>query len=378
MKKITTVQILAAGAAIALTAVLTLSGCGKKKSGETVGDSTASAVSSSSVQSESEEDIPVTDQDLPLEECFQLGNYKNLELTKTTYTVSDEMVNTYMTSGAEVEEVTSPGAAVENGDTVNIAFEGEIDGESFEGGTSTSYDLVIGSGTFIDGFEDGVIGMKKGETKDLNLKFPDDYGEASYAGKDVVFHVTVNKISRPETDNSDEAKAKAREELEAQYRQYSETELLSNAWAKVRDNSKYLFIRQKDIDAYKDAAETMLKSQLDEQSISMEEYLENQGLTEDQYNDNLAGYAKELAKEGLMIEALEKAENMSTDDADYTDALQTMADQNSMTVEELQNQLPELVIKQYVETMRLSQKIVDYAKVTEKTADAEDAVGTTN
>lgn len=80
------------------------------------------------------------------------------------------------------------------GDTADIAYVGKVDGKEFDGGSSDSYNLVIGSGTFIDGFEDGVIGMKTGETKDLNLKFPDSYQSTDLAGKDVVFTVTVMRL----------------------------------------------------------------------------------------------------------------------------------------------------------------------------------------
>ncbi len=96
-----------------------------------------------------------------------------------------------------------PDATVQKGDTADIAYVGKVDGKEFDGGSSDSYNLVIGSGTFIDGFEDGVIGMKTGETKDLNLKFPDSYQSTDLAGKDVVFTVTVNAFTRPQKTLTD-------------------------------------------------------------------------------------------------------------------------------------------------------------------------------
>ena len=380
MKKANIVHIVATGAAIALASFLTLTGCGKKTdgggevSGSSSVPSSAESTAGESTSSSSGEDVPVTDQDLSLEECFELGNYKGLKLTKHNYTVTDDMVKQYMTSSADVEEVTAPGAAAEDGDTVNIAYEGEMNGKSFEGGTSTSYDLVLGSDTFIPGFEDGIIGMKKGETKDLHLKFPDDYSQSDFAGKDVIFHVTVNKISRAKTDDSKQAEAEARSALEKQYATYSEKELMGNAWSEVRSNSRTKYIRQKDIDSFKSAIEAALNQQLSSEGISFDEYLSKQGLTKDAYNANLESYAKELAKEGMMIEALEKAEKISVDDPEYQDTLKTMADQNNMTVDELKEQVSDVVLKQYVETERLSGRIVDYADVTEKSADADEAI----
>lgn len=100
--------------------------------------------------------------------------------------------------GTEVNDGT-----VEEGDSVTINFTGTIDGKEFDGGSAEDYDLVIGEGGMIDGFEDGIIGMKKGETKELDLTFPDDYYEESVAGKPVVFKVTLQKFTRPSELNDE-------------------------------------------------------------------------------------------------------------------------------------------------------------------------------
>ena len=110
--------------------------------------------------------------------------------------VTDDDVQTAIMAETAVT-MDDPDATVQKGDTADIAYVGKVDGKEFDGGSSDSYNLVIGSGTFIDGFEDGVIGMKTGETKDLNLKFPDSYQSTDLAGKDVVFTVTVNAFTRP-------------------------------------------------------------------------------------------------------------------------------------------------------------------------------------
>ena len=156
--------------------------------------STASTAGTSSASSE--EEIPIVDEDLPVSECVTLGDYKGITLDKEIQQVTDEDVENSISSNL-MATVDDPEATVQEGDTVDIAFVGKVDGEEFEGGSSDSYNLTIGSNTFIDGFEDGVIGMKQDETKDLNLTFPEDYTE-ELAGKDVVFTVTVNAISRPQ------------------------------------------------------------------------------------------------------------------------------------------------------------------------------------
>lgn len=126
-----------------------------------------------------------------------LGDYKGIEVVNSVQTVTEEEVDAYinylLAMSAQKEEVTDRDV-VENGDIVNIDFEGKKDGVAFDGGTAQGYDLTIGSGAFIEGFEEGLIGAKKGETRELNLTFPEDYNSEELAGKEVVFTVTVNGI----------------------------------------------------------------------------------------------------------------------------------------------------------------------------------------
>lgn len=126
-----------------------------------------------------------------------LGEYKGIEVSNSTQAVTDEEVDAYInylaSMSSQKEEVTDRDV-VENGDIVNIDFEGKKDGVAFDGGTAEGYDLTIGSGSFIEGFEEGLIGVKKGETVDLELTFPEEYHSEELAGMDVVFTVTVNGI----------------------------------------------------------------------------------------------------------------------------------------------------------------------------------------
>ena len=128
----------------------------------------------------------------------ELGDYKGIEYTMDVAEVTDDQVNqqidSFLDGLAETEEVTD--RAVEDGDTVNIDFTGTKDGEEFEGGSSEGYDLVIGSGSFIDGFEDGLIGHEIGDEVSLDLTFPEEYPQnEDLAGQDVNFKVTINSIS---------------------------------------------------------------------------------------------------------------------------------------------------------------------------------------
>lgn len=141
------------------------------------------------------------------EASIELGNYKGLTLTATKQEVTDLMVEDELKRLKAQYPAVVSGRPAQEGDTANIDYVGTKDGVAFQGGTADGYDLVLGSHTFIDGFEDGVIGMSAGEEKDLNLRFPDNYGSAELAGKDVVFHVTLNAIKNGEETEIDDALA---------------------------------------------------------------------------------------------------------------------------------------------------------------------------
>ena len=176
--------------------------------------------------------------DVDVDKIVTLGEYKGITIAVTKTAVSDEDVENNLKSTFQqyprMTEVTD--RTVQNGDTVNIDFVGKYADtkEAFEGGASGEggYDLVIGSGSFISGFEDGLVGAKVGETRDLNLKFPDDYGSTDLAGKDVIFTVTVNKITVADAEPSDEwVKSLGLEDVENmdQFRAHLRAELEADA-----------------------------------------------------------------------------------------------------------------------------------------------------
>lgn len=177
-----------------------------------------------------------------------LPEYKGMELSAAKTEVTDEYVDSYidylLTQYPVIEEVT--GRAVELGDTVNIDYVGkDLEGVAFEGGTAQGYELTIGSGTFIDGFENGLMGVNVGETVDLNLTFPEDYGNTELAGQDVVFTVTVNSIgiSKP---------AELNDEFAAQF-----------------GNTDVADFRDSVTISLEDSAEATYKAELQEQAIAI-------------------------------------------------------------------------------------------------------------
>lgn len=171
---------------------LQLIGCGNKTE-ENTNEETSSAT-------ESYEAIYF--KDIEISDKVVLGDYKNLEVVSNVTAITDEDVDNYidymLSMSPELVEVTDRDV-VENGDVANIDYVGKKDGVAFDGGTAQGYDLGIGTGAFIPGFEEGLVGAKVGETIDLNLTFPENYGSPELDGSDVVFTVTVNKISKKVT-----------------------------------------------------------------------------------------------------------------------------------------------------------------------------------
>ena len=280
----------------------------------------------------------VTLNDVDIDSLVKLGEYKGITLDLKKTEVTDEDVenslNSAYSQNPNMKEVTD--RAIESGDTANIDFVGKYADtkEEFQGGTGQGYDLVIGSGSFIDGFEDGLIGVKTGETVDLNLTFPEDYGAADLAGKDVIFTVTVNSIKvadeepsdewvkglgLEDVENMDQFRAHLRAELEADAdTQYNE-DLKNAAVEMVADNATVDEIPEKLYNRYYIQMVDSLKSYVQQiaytygAQVSEMEYvqtvMQNNGLTgtpEDYLND----LANQQTKRIMVLQAIANKEGI--------------------------------------------------------------------
>ncbi len=318
-----------------LSLILSLTGCGG--TGGSAGNAGGAAAASQS------ENTSLDTADLS--KLVTLGQYKNLELSvnsaKVTQEDIDAQIENALSSEAEQVEVTN--RAVKEGDIVNIDYEGKKDGVAFDGGTAQGYDLTIGSGTFIDGFEDGLIGAKIGDTLDLNLTFPENYGAAELAGQDVVFTVKVNSIKEeklpeltdelakkinPEVKNVDEFKAYIKDSLEQAAIDASRNTAYSQLLNMVDASSQVVSgdeipsgILNEIIEAEKSSFETMIKAY----GMDLESYLSSQGLTEEEYNEQIRVYSESVARQKLLVRALAKAENIEVNENDLKEQYENYA-----------------------------------------------------
>lgn len=255
-----------------------------------------------------------------------IGEYKGLELNRTSQSVTDDDVQAEINYDLEDNGTEVKDGTVENGDTVTINFTGTIDGKEFDGGSAEDYELVVGDGEMIDGFEDGIVGMKSGETKELDLTFPDDYYEESVAGKAVVFKVTLQKFTRPaeltdewvaaNTDYKtvDEYREAVKKQLEDTAAQTADYGLYSDAWNEVQAASEVKDYPKEDVDAAKKSYQELNEEYVKEAGMEMSDFLESQGMTEEDYESQCQQYAESKVEQNLIVQGIMDAENMTLED----------------------------------------------------------------
>lgn len=277
-------------------------------------------------------DITIADlKDAEVEKYVTLPDYKNLQVAQPVKVeITDFYVKNYVYNHIDaVSEMHELTGTVENGDVLNIDYAGTIDGTAFEGGTAQSQLLEIGSGSFIEGFEEGLVGANVGETKQLSLKFPDDYDGAEVAGKECVFAVKINYILTELTDENvnlvDAGYQSAEEYWEdakntlIQYSQYQyDRELNSYIVTSLMSGSTFQEIPQSLIDDYK----TDIENAAEEAGMSLEEYMRNTyRVSADNLEDELAKMAEWYAKEGLVLQAIANQEGISVSDEELDVAI---------------------------------------------------------
>ena len=277
--------------------------------------------------------------DTETEKFVTLPDYKNLEVAKPQKVeITDDYVKSYLHNRVNaVDAMHELTGTVENGDVVNIDYAGTIDGTAFQGGTAQSQLLEIGSGSFIAGFEEGLIGANVGETKELHLQFPENYRNPEVAGKDCVFAVTINYILAELTDENvnlvDEGYTSAaayREDAKnmlTEYTQYQyDRELENNIATSLIAGCTYKEVPQSLVDDYRTSLQTEFENAAEAAGITFEQYMaDTYQIAADNLEDEMASISLRCAKEGLAIQAIADAEGISVSEeevdaliADYT------------------------------------------------------------
>lgn len=270
-----------------------------------------------------------------IKDYVKLGEYQNLEISEApkqevTEEVLENNIHYLLLKKYKPVEVTED-RAVQQDDTVNIDYTGYMDGEAFEGGADTGADLLIGSGQFISGFEDGLVGHKKGEEVTLDLTFPDPYEQnESLSGKAVQFKVKINKISAaPELTDAwvaentefktvDEFKQNQKELLQASLDIDYEGQIKADLFALVVENSEILKYPEKLMEETKVTVKEQLNSMYQMQAgITFDDYVDSQGLSEEDVDKGLEDSAKQYLTQNLIVQALMDAEGMEFTEKEY-------------------------------------------------------------
>ncbi len=310
----------------------------------------------------------------------KLGKYKGVEISKVEYKVTDEDINkeieTMQKRNARIVPVED--RAVEKGDVVTLDFDGSVDGVAFEGGKAEGHELEIGSNTFIPGFEDQVIGVKIGEEKDLNVKFPEQYFSEELAGKDAVFKIKVHSIKAKELPVLDDEFAKDVSEfdtLEALKKDIKEKqEKANNEKAKYETQSAVVKAVTEKMTVeipngmIEMETENMLKDieqKLSYQGLQLDQYLQMMGKTMEETKKEYEPQAIEGIKSRLAIEAIIEAEKIEVSEDEITEKMQEMAKNYGKENDEefIKNENARKYIKQGLESEKAMDFLVNNAKM---------------
>ncbi len=269
-----------------------------------------------------------------------LGQYKGVEVPKVDRTVTDEDVDKALKDEQEknARQITVEDSGAENGDSVVMDYEGKIDGEPFEGGSAKNHTLVLGSGSFIPGFEDGLIGVKGGETRDVEVTFPEDYHAEELKGKKAVFTCKVEKVTRkelPELDDEfaqevsefdtlDEYKADVRKNLETKKEEAARQEIKDNAVSKAAQNST-IEIPAPMIDTQADRMIDNFARRLQAQGMSMQQYMQFTGSDENMMREQVKPQAEIQIRNQLTLEKIAETENIQVSDEELDQEIEKMA-----------------------------------------------------
>ncbi|MGG0656740.1 trigger factor [Rummeliibacillus pycnus] len=311
-----------------------------------------------------------------------LGDYKGLEVTKQETSVSDEEIEQQLKDQQTrlAELVVKEEGTVEEGNTAVIDFEGFQDGVAFEGGKGENYSLEIGSGSFIPGFEEQLVGVKAGESKDVVVTFPEEYHAAELAGKEASFKVTVKEVKAKELPELDDdfaseidSEVETLVELRTKLKEKTATEKESAAETALRDDLVEKAAENATIDIPEAMVETEINRMLQEydqslqmQGMNLDLYYQFSGQDEAALRSQMKADAESRVRVSLVLEAIAEAEKVEVTEEDINAELEKMSEQFKMDVEQIKSVLGGTsVLEHDVKIRKTVELLVENAKVTE-------------
>ncbi|NJD04264.1 MAG: trigger factor [Ruminiclostridium sp.] len=303
----------------------------------------------------------------------ELGQYMGVEVQKASSLVTDEDVEKELEKALDKNArlISIEDRGVQSGDTAIIDFEGFVDGVPFEGGKGSGYNLVIGSGSFIPGFEDQLIGTEIGAEPDISVVFPEDYGKAELAGKPALFKVKVKEIKVKELPVLDDEFAKDVSEFETldEYRADIRNKLVEKAEHKARHENEDNVVEKVVGNAGVDIPDVMVEKRIDDivydfgmrlryQGMDLQKYIEIMGMDMKTFRGQFTERASKEVKTQLVIEKVGKTENIQATDADFDEEMKKLAENYKQTEEDFRKQLKEDDIV-YIKSTLIAKKTVE-------------------
>ena len=320
--------------------------------------------------------------EVALKPPVELGKYKGVKIDKISTEVTDEDIDKEIKREQEANArmITVDDRPIKDGDTAVIDFEGFIDGEAFQGGKGDNYSLVIGSGSFIPGFEDQLIGKNIGDDVDVNVTFPEDYNAKELAGKPALFKVKIHEIKVKELPELDDEFASEVSEFDtmAEYREDVKKNLSEKKEKEAKEKKEDAVIEAIIKDSKMDIPEAMVDTQaknmvndyarrLQSQGLSLDQYFMFTGLNLEKFTEQMKTGAVKRIESRLVLEAIVKAENFDVTDEEYEKELARIAEESKMEVDKLKEYIgdDEYGRKQIEDDLKIQKAIdliVDNAK----------------
>ena len=318
-----------------------------------------------------------------------LGDYKGVEVPKSEIAVTDEEVDAEVKKEQDknARTVAVEDRAAANGDITTIDFEGFVDGVAFEGGKGTDYALTLGSGTFIPGFEDQLVGANTGDHVEVKVTFPEEYQAKELAGKEAVFQCDVKKIETKEVPELDDEFAKDVSEFDtlAEYKEDVKKKLTEKKEKEARTATENAAVDKAIENAQMDIPELMTKTEcrqmmddfsrrMQQQGLSMEQYFQFTGQSMDKMMEDMKPQALKRIQTRLVLEKVAEAENIQPSEEEITEEIQKMADAYKMEADKIREAIGESGLEQMKKDMAVQKAvtvIADAAVEVEKAADAE-------
>lgn len=366
-------------AMLAACLALTVTGCGE--SGKTGTDTAETQENSDGKTVEAGVSRLVSVDNV--DKYITLGEYKGLILDNTVEVITDDDVQARIDQELQ-DKAESVSDGAQEGDLVTVNYVGTIDGETFDGGTANNYDFIIGNGGMFQEFEQGVIGMKKGETKEISIDFPSDYSDSTLAGKKADYKVTVQNVRRaPEltdewvTKNTDyttveEYREGTRKTLEKEARESAGEVLKNTAWNTVLENTEVKEYPEADVENAISEFRKSMEVYAKQADMTLEEFVESQGISQDAFDEQSRQYAEGKVKQNLIVQGIMDAEGLSLDDKESLKVQEELVKQmGAANLAELVDTYGQSYVDESVGLLRVEDFIVKNAQVSEKAANGD-------